>query len=174
MTVGVKLTGALYDEICRDLRRRHPFAAERVGFVFGRVGTGADGRRLVLLTRYQTIPDEQYLDDPSVGACIGPDAMTAAMQAVYRGRPRHEGIFHIHLHDHHGETGMSPIDRRGIPPMIPGFRRAGRDAPHGFIILSADHGSAWVLLQKDTDLVEATEIAVVGAPLKVFRKGTSR
>jgi hypothetical protein len=171
VTIAVKLTGILYEEICRDLRRRHSFAAERAGFVFGRTGIGADGRRLVLLTRYESIPDDHYVDDPTVGACIGPDAMTSAMQAVYRGRPRHEGIFHIHLHEHRGETDMSRTDRDGIPPMIPGFRRSGREAPHGIIILSADHGSAWVSLPGSAGLVQAVEIAVIGSPLGVFRKG---
>jgi hypothetical protein len=42
-------------------------------------------------------------------------ARTWAMQAVYHGRPAREGIFHIHLHAHRGETGMSETDQREIP-----------------------------------------------------------
>jgi hypothetical protein len=63
MTVAIKLTGRLYGEIRRDLERPHAFAHERVGFVFGRVGTGDAGGKLVLLTRYHAIPDKQYIND---------------------------------------------------------------------------------------------------------------
>ena len=82
MRIKIKLTGALHAEIIRDLARPHPFAAERVGFVSGRMGTLADNGRLVLLTRYHSIPDDQYLDDPSVGARIGSEAITWAILAA--------------------------------------------------------------------------------------------
>jgi hypothetical protein len=114
MKVHIKLTGALHADILRDLMRPHPFAAERVGFVFGRLGSLSDGGRLVLLTRYHSIPDDQYVEDRTVGARIGSEALTWAMQAVYHGRPAREGIFHIHLHGHRGETGMSVTDHPRI------------------------------------------------------------
>jgi hypothetical protein len=170
MTVGIKMTGRLYDEILRDLERPHPFAHERVGFVFGRVGTGGAGGKLVLLTRYHAVPDAQYIDDLSVGARIGLDAMTWAMQAIYHGRSTREGIFHIHLHGYPGETGMSKTDRDEIPPMMPGFQSVGRDAAHGFIILSLDHGSGWICLPGDAILVASGSIAVIGAPVQVFER----
>jgi len=103
MKVHIKLTGALHTEILRDLKRPHPFAAERVGFVFGRRGTLAGEQCLIVLTRYHSIPDDQYLEDHAVGARIGSEALTSAMQAVYLGRPAREGIFHIHMHCHSGE-----------------------------------------------------------------------
>jgi hypothetical protein len=174
MRIKIKLTGALHAEIIRDLARPHPFAAERVGFVSGRMGTLADNGRLVLLTRYHSIPDDQYLDDPSVGARIGSEAITWAMQAAFHGRPAREGIFHIHLHGYRGETGMSGTDNREIPRLIPGFQSVGRDAPHGIIILSLDHGSGWVWLPGDKHPVQAISIAVIGAPLAVFDSGRKK
>jgi len=171
MTVAIKMTGRLYDEIWRDLERPHPFAHERVGFVFGRIGTRDDGGRLVLLTRYHAIPDAQYIDDPTVNARIGPEAMTWAMQAVYHGRPAREGVFHIHMHGYAGETGMSKTDRREIPPMMPGFQSVGRDAAHGIIILSLDHGSGWVCLPGNATLVPCGNVAVIGKEVKVFERG---
>lgn len=173
MTVAIKMTGRLYDEIRRDLERPHAFAHERVGFVFGRVSTGDAGGKLVLLTRYHAIPDKQYINDPTVGARIGSDAMTWAMQAVYHGRVAREGLFHVHLHGYKGETGMSRTDRDEIPPMMPGFQSVGRDAAHGIIILSLDHGSAWVCLPGDATLVPCSNIAVVGAPVQVFDRSTT-
>ena len=174
MKVEIRLTGSLHEKILRDLARPHPFAAERAGFVFGRVGSLANEGKLVLLTRYDSIPDDQYVDDESVGARIGSDALTWAMQAVYYGRPAREGIFHIHVHPHRGETRMSPVDRREIPKLMPGFQSVGREAVHGIIILSLDHGAAWVWLPGRKEPVAAGTISVIGKPLGVFEKGAGR
>ncbi|MGO9262140.1 MAG: hypothetical protein ACLQU1_38440 [Bryobacteraceae bacterium] len=170
MRIEVKLTGALYDRIMHDLVRPHPFAAERVGFVFARVASLADQGKLILLDRYHSIPDEQYVDDPAVGARIGGETITWAMQAVYYGRAACEGIFHIHLHAHNGETGMSNVDRDEIPKLIPGFQSVGREAAHGIIILSRDHGSAWVWLPGSKEVVHAVCVSVIGVPVGVFER----
>jgi hypothetical protein len=174
MKVEIRLTGSLHERILRDLARPHAFAAERVGFVFGRAGSLIDDGKLVLLNRYHSIPDDQYLDDETVGARIGSDALTWAMQAVYHGRPGREGIFHIHVHPHKGETEMSAVDRRETPKLMPGFQSVGRDAMHGIIILSRDHGSGWVWLPGRKEPVAAGAISVIGKPLAVFEKGTGR
>jgi hypothetical protein len=174
MKILIKLTGALHAEMLHDLTRKHPFAAERVGFVTARIGTLADDGRLILLTGYHSIPDCEYVNDPSVGARIGSDAITWAMQAAYHGRPRCEGIFHVHIHGHRGETGMSGVDSREIPPMIPGFQGVGRDAAHGIIILSLNHGSTWVWLPAQCEPVQADGMAVIGAPVQVFDHGRKK
>lgn len=174
MKVDIKMTGALYGEIVRDLRRPHPFAAERVGFVFGRLGTISEGGKLVLLTRYHSIPDDQYLEDETVGARIGSDALTWGMQAVYHGRPAREGIFHIHLHPFQGDTGMSGTDRREIPTLIPGFQAVGREAPHGIIILTNDHGSGWVWLPGGKEGLPVRSIGVIGDPVGVFDRSNRK
>lgn len=170
MKIEIKLNGGLYAKIIRDLTRPHLFAAERVGFVFGRQGSLADQGRMILLTRYHSIPDDQYLDDSTVGARIGSEALTWAMQAVYHGRPEREGIFHIHLHGRRGETGMSGTDRREIPKLMPGFQSVGRDAAHGIIILSLDHGSSWVWLHGNTEPILADCVSVIGSPVRVFER----
>jgi len=174
MKIEIRLTGSLYGAILRDLTRPHPFAAERVGFVFGRTGSLTDEGRLVLLNRYHSIPDDQYVDDPTVGARIGSEAITWAMQAVYYGRPGREGIFHVHFHVHEGETGMSPVDKREIPRLVPGFQSVGREAMHGIVILSLNHGSGWVWLPGNKESVSADTISVIAKPLSVFEKGTAR
>jgi len=170
MTVTIRITRALYASIIGDLVRPHPFAAERVGFTFGRMGSISSGGRLILLNRYHSIPDDQYVDDPTVGARIGSKALTSAMQAVYHGRPSREGIFHIHLHGHKGRTGMSGVDSREIPALMPGFRSVGPQAAHGIIILSLDHGSGWIWLPGEAERILAGTIAVIGAPLEVFEQ----
>lgn len=170
MRVEIKLTGGLYNEMMCDLVRSHPFAAERFGFVFGRMGTLSDQGLAVFLNRYHPIPDSQYLEDFTVGARISSDAITWAMQAVYHGRSTREGIFLIHVHAHKGETGMSEVDSREQPKLMPGFQSVGRDAAHGIIILSLNHGSGWVWFPafKEPRLVDC--ISIIGVPLRVFER----
>lgn len=171
--IKIKLMGSLYAEILQDLERAHPFAAERIGFVIGRMGAIADGH-LILLTRYHAIPDHEYLEDHKVGARIGSEAITWGMQAAYQGRSKREGVFHVHLHECRGQTGMSATDRREIPPMVCGFQSVGRDAAHGIIILSVNHGSAWVSLPGYEESIKAASIAVIGNPIGVFEQGGER
>lgn len=168
MSIDIRLTGVLYSQIIRDLMRAHPFAAERVGFVVGRMGSRANEDKIILLNRYHSIPDNQYIDDASVGARIGSAALTWAMQAVYYGREGREGIFHVHIHDHAGEPRLSAVDRRDIPALIPGFQSVGREAPHGLIVLSRNHGTSWVWLPRATEPVRAERISVIGVPVRVY------
>jgi hypothetical protein len=170
MRVEIKFPGRLYAAARQDLERPHPFAAERVGFVKGRIGTLADDGRVVLLTRYDAIPDADYIDDGTVGAKIGPEAIIRATQAVYHGRSAREGLFHIHLHEHRGETAMSHVDARDIPQIVTGFQAVGPHAPHGIIILSLDHGSGWVWLPAVKQPVQVDCVSVIGAPIGVFER----
>jgi hypothetical protein len=170
MRIDIKLTGRLYNKIIRDLARPHPFAAERVGFVFGRVGLLADEGSLIHLTRYHSIPDDQYVDDPSVGARIGSEALTWTMQTLYFGRATREGIFHIHMHQHKGETRMSRIDSGDISKLIPGFQSVSSEAAHGIIILSMNHGSGWVWLPARKEPIPANTMSVIGVPVGIFER----
>lgn len=173
MKIELKLSGKLHDQIVRDLLRPHQFAAERMGFVMARRGSLSEGGVLILLSSYHSIPDSHYLRDRNVGARIGPEAMKDAMQAVYHARSHHEGIFHVHLHPHNGETAMSRTDARELPLLIPGFQSVGPLAPHGILIFSRNHGSAWVWLPGDSEPHVFSVISVIGAPLGVFARGIS-
>lgn len=166
--IELRLPRRLYAEMLADLARRHAFAGERVGFVFGRVGKLAEGSSLILLTRYMSIPDEHYIDDPTVGARIGTEALTAATHCVYYGRGKSEGAFHVHVHEHLGKTGMSNTDKAELPKMIPGFRSVGPGAPHGIIIWSLDHAAAWVWLPGEVEPVRADKTSIIGSPVSVF------
>ena len=170
MTMDIKLSGQLYQQILRDLLRPHAFAKERVGFTFGRLGSAPDDRKIILLNRYHSIPDEEYVRDPSVGARIGPAALTWAMQAIYHGRSANEGLFHVHMHGNIGEPRMSVTDSRELPKLIPGFQSVGPDAPHGIIIFSRNHGAGWVWLPGSSASLQATTINVIGNPIGVFSR----
>lgn len=172
--MDIRFSGTLYRQVVADLVRRHPFAAERVGFIMGRYGTAGPDPVTVLLTQYRAIPDGHYLKDPKVGARIGPEALATAMQIVHAGRESREGIFHVHFHGHKGETRMSMTDQREIPGLLPGFRAVNPSAPHGIIILSLDHGSGWVWSPSAARPVQVDSISVIGAPVQVFRRGGAR
>jgi len=168
MRASIKLSGKLYEDITADLDRPHPFASERVGFALGRITQTSGESAVVLLSGYHVIPDEQYVDDPKVGARISRDAIVWATQAAYYGRSKYEGVFHVHRHDMYGETGMSIVDRHEIPALVKGFQVVSRNAAHGIIVLSYNHGSAWVLAPNGVELAPVSTISVIGSPLRVF------
>lgn len=68
-----------------DLHRLHAFAAERVGWLVCRAGRLADGGLVILASGYDAVADEDYVNDPSVGARIGPAAIRKALQRAYNG-----------------------------------------------------------------------------------------
>lgn len=142
MRAHFKAPLGFFDAIRNDVRRRHAFAAERVGFVF--VGAAAAGSDIVLLTRaYQPVEDSDYLYDPRVGAMIGPRGMRQALQEAYRTR---SGLFHVHMHEHRGRPAFSAIDRRESGRFVPSFFNVSPKMPHGVLLLSADavRGLVWL------------------------------
>ena len=168
--IELRLTRQLYKQVIGDLDRSHPFAAERVGFLYGRPAVLTDGSVVEMLYRYESIPNEHYVKDPHVGARIGSAAINGAMQTVFKGQARSEGAFHVHLHGNLGPPGMSTTDRLELPPLIPGFQSVGTAAPHGIVILSRNHGTAWVWLPGETEPQVADRITVVGAPIDIFER----
>ena len=79
MKVRFKITSGLLTAIRSDLRRPHPFARERVGFISAGLSAVA-GDLLVLAREYRPVADGEYLNDPTVGAMMGPDAIRNALQ----------------------------------------------------------------------------------------------
>lgn len=170
MTPEIRMSRYLYDEVRTDLERPHPFAAERLGFLFGKLGNRGTSNPLVLLHRYGGLRDDQYVDDPRSGGRMDSSGIREAMQEVLDHRKEQEGAFHVHLHEHHGPTGLSLMDRREIPELVRSLRAVGRSAPHGFLVLSLDHGLGWVWLPQADEPLEASRITVVGAPISVFER----
>jgi len=170
MTTEIRIPRGLYEAVLADLRRPHDFAFERVGFLKGRLCSPQRDQRLILLHDYRPVSDEHYRPDDTVGANIGEAAMSTAMKAAFDGRATCDGVFHVHLHDEDGFTGMSRVDARELPKLPPGFASIGKTAVHGVVILSKNHGSAWEYSTDEKRLVEVPRIVVVGAPLAIFDK----
>ena len=169
MRIKVRMPRRLSDEVRADLARPHPFAAERVGFLFGRVVSAGRGNYVVLMTAYEPLADDRYIDDPSSGARIDSQAIRGAMQGVL---DRQEGAFHVHLHEWPGTPHPSPMDSEEIPLIVNGLRNAGPDLAHGIILFSIDEYAAWVWLPGSKHSSRAQASSVVGHPLEIFAETT--
>ncbi len=162
MKIEIRIPDAVRAEAMKDLARPHPFAFERVGFLATKTVLLGPEHHLVLVTGYHPVPDEHYIDDDSVGACIGGEAIRAAMQRVI---DDDKGQLHVHLHDHAGPTEPSFTDRKGLPPVVRSLATVGPNQASGYLIFSADSAWAELRIPGVTAPLPATKITSVGFPL---------
>jgi hypothetical protein len=170
MRIKIRLSRQLNKEVRADLSRPHPFAAERIGLLYGRLCSAGENRSVIVMTGYTPIADDRYIDDPSSSARIDSQAIRGAMQGVL---DRQEGVFHVHRHDRPGTPRLSPMDSDEIPLVVNGFRNVGQSFAHGMVLLSTEQYAAWVWLFEAKHSIQAETVSVVGYPLKIFR-GESR
>jgi hypothetical protein len=166
MKLEIRIPGALYHEALEDLRRPHPHAYERVGFFSSAVKLLSPQHCLVLLSRYHPVPDEYYLEDPSVGALIGVEAITAAMQ---RTLSEVSGQLHVHLHEHRGQPRPSVDDIKGLPPIVRSLSATAPLQASGYLIFSQDRAWSEVMVPGQAEPQSATKISVVGFPTKFLK-----
>jgi hypothetical protein len=164
MTPLIRITRSLYDAVQVDLRRPHPFAGERVGFLYGRLANSATDRPLVLITAYTPLDDDRYLPDPTVGARIDSQAIRSAMQGVI---DRNEGCFHVHIHAWPGSPRFGMTDLAELPRLVPSFQTVGQHHAHGLFLLSDDLAYADVWLPGQREPV-AGRLNIVGFPLTLI------
>ncbi|MCA1436800.1 hypothetical protein I6F33_28035 [Bradyrhizobium sp. BRP20] len=164
MKIHVKIAWELLASIRADLRRRHAFAHERVGFL--KAGASmADGALLLFAIAYQPVADDDYERDPLVGARIGGSAMRKGLQFAYQSR---SALLHVHAHGGRGRPEFSGIDLRSGAEFVPGFFHAIPRMPHGMIVLSNDSATAKVWLDESDRGTYASSFTAVGAPLVKF------
>lgn len=157
-----KITSVLLASIRRDLERPHPFAYERVGFLSA--GLGAAGNNLLILAReYRPLTDSEYLQDSSVGAMMGPEAIRKALQwAMQSG----EAMFHVHTHGGYGLPSFSAIDSRENAKFVPDFFKVAPQSVHGAIVFSrnAAKGQLWFDSNDTYEFIQ--EFYEVGIPIR--------
>lgn len=142
-----------------DLRRAHPFAGERVGFLAVATGAGENGEHLLLAREYFSIPDHQYIRDDHAGARIGNDAIRWALQQILDSGL---GLFHVHSHGGTDTPMFSGIDIAEQPRLVSSFCAAGPRVPHGMLLLSSDTANAWIWLPRAEASVVAAQVSIVG------------
>ncbi|HKW22798.1 MAG TPA: hypothetical protein VJO13_15535 [Ktedonobacterales bacterium] len=165
--VLIRLTRPLVEGMQADLRRPHPYAVERVGFLFARKGSGPPGTTLLFPIEYHAVPDDQYIEGLALweGAAINGDAMRSAMERVMATKL---SALHVHLHDHLGRPRLSRTDWRDLPDVARSFRHADPTLIHGGIVLSRDAATGAVWLP-DVPIGEPAlpRISIVGYPLRI-------
>jgi hypothetical protein len=162
MNLHFKITAGLLDGILADLRRPHPFAAERAGFIGCKASACRDGT-LLLAHTYLPLPDDWYVDDPRFGCVFSADAMRAAMQFALT---EDASLFHVHLHDYRGAPWFSRPDLRESSKFVPDFWNVKPELPHGALVLSPDGaaGLCWYPRQKNP--LRIRKITALGFPMK--------
>jgi hypothetical protein len=161
MITHFKITRQLRGEVLQHLARRHPFAAERVGFISCRPTSSPSGL-VILGVAFHTVADEDYLPDRRVGAMMGPAAIRKALEFAYNNQ---SSMFHVHMHDHDGEPRFSGTDLRETAKFVPNFFHVQPTLPHGALVLSRDSTIARCWVSADRQPVWMTKITIVGSPL---------
>lgn len=168
MTVLFKIVDRLLEKARRDLTRPHNFAAERVGFLACRAARLPNDGIVLLASDYKPVDDSDYVDDPTVGAMMGPNAIRKALEFALNHRV---GMFHIHLHEHTGQPRFSRVDSRESAKFVPDFWNVRPEMPHGALVASTDslYGFCWH--PGTAKPIEIGDFVVVGSPMVVVRNG---
>lgn len=162
MNVQFKITTALLETIRADLRRPHPFAYERVGFISAGLAQSAEAV-LVLARLYRPVADEDYLPDPLVGAMMGPEAIRKALECALIGRV---AMFHVHTHSGVGVPEFSGVDVRESAKFVPDFLKVAPQKIHGAIVLSDNAAAGQFWVARDGHPQRVTRFVEVGAPIR--------
>ncbi len=172
--ITLRVPSKVVKQMKEDLRRSHAHAWERVGFLFTRSKTHADGSVLIIATDYRPVADEDYIEDSSVGAKIGVNAIRSAMQQM---RDMNSGCFHIHMHSHLGKPAPSGTDSHSLPGVVESFSNIAGGQAVGLMILSKDNFYSAIRLPGHKTLRAANLITVVGFPMRFYyeehKKGPS-
>jgi hypothetical protein len=165
MKIRFKITSALLATVRIDLRRPHPFAHERVGFIAAGL-TSAHDELLILARAYRPVRDDEYLPDPSVGAMMSDQAIRRARQWAMDDRV---AIFHVHSHGGRGIPGFSGVDIRENAKFVPNFVSVAPQCVHGAIVLSdtAAFGQVWLGRKSPQPFI--TAFGEVGMPIRNWR-----
>jgi hypothetical protein len=165
MNARIRLLRCLYERVLADLQRPHPFALERVGFLFSRIGMAANNTHLIFLVDYLPVPDDQYL--PATDLAIGAEISSAAIRnTMQRVMSTGEGAFHTHMHEQLGRPRFSRIDMKDLPLLARSFQHASPASAHGGFLFSKDDCMASIWLPGQSDPVTAEKISVISYPLQ--------
>ena len=147
------------------MARLHRFASERVGFLACRPGALGHDEVVILAQSFHPIADDDYVESDSVGAMMGSAAIRKALQISYSDRM---SMFHVHIHEHVGQPGFSPVDLRESAVFVPDFWHVCPSHPHGALVLSKDSARGLCWYPGIRHPLPIGEIVVVGAPMEVI------
>jgi hypothetical protein len=162
MRLLFNITQDLRCETMSALRRPHLFATERVAFLKCRMGS-IGSRLIVFAHSLHHVADQDYVNDPSAAATMGPAAIRKALQMAFREKT---SMFYVHIHEHKRRPGFSSIDTRETARFVPDFWNVQPDLPHGAIVLSQDSawGRCWYPTRRHP--IDIEDFAFVGIPMR--------
>lgn len=162
MKTVFKMTGRFLRDVRHDLARPHAFASERIGFISIRAA-GTANNLILLAEGYHPVDDDDYINDPTVGAMMSQEAIRKALNIALL---QSVGMFHVHMHDHLGRPSFSHIDLREQRKFVPDFFKICHEMPHGATVLSYDNatGRLWLSPEK---VVGISEFNIVGPRLSI-------
>ncbi|MDQ0080986.1 hypothetical protein J2W35_001323 [Variovorax boronicumulans] len=165
MKTSFRIERRLLEQAHCDLSRPHPYAHERVGFIACSTAD-VQGGLLLLADEYLLVADEDYVNDRSVGAMMGPAAIRKALEYAY-GRSN-VAMLHVHRHEHRGVPGFSKVDLSESAKFVPDFWKVRPGVPHGIVVLSFDamNGLVWDPTTQRPQRIE--QMAVIGRPMSIF------
>ncbi len=149
----IRIPNAIYQRMKGDLSRPHPYALERVGYLFTKPTTCTT----LECSDYLPVPDSFYVDDSSVGAHLDHRAIVLAMK---RADHKNEGVLHVHAHGGFGMPTFSPVDLGSHEVYLRSFRNANSHVTHGVLLLSEDSLVARVWVPNMSDPIEITHYVV--------------
>lgn len=170
MTILFRARKTLLDNVRRDLERRHAFAGERVGFLTCRPARLDNGGLLIVVADYEPVADDDYVNDRSAAAVMGPTAIRKAMQRAFNGGAGDLSLFHVHMHNHRGIPGFSRIDLREDRKFVPDFFNVAPSFPHGAIVLSHNKAAGLCWTARGEEPRAVTRFEVVGAPFRFWAR----
>lgn len=151
-----------------DIARPHPFAYERVGFLLCKPAQTASSLGMFAYD-YCPIPDEEYVEDSTVGAMIGGDAMRRALTLAFNHGKQDVSVFHIHEHFGSGLPWFSEIDLNESARFVPDFFNTAPKVPHGTLVMNEDNMAGQIWLNKTSVPQAINVITSVGIPHKISR-----
>lgn len=165
MKIVLRIGADVLDAARTDLRRPHPFAAERVGFFIAHPARSTKGVILVV-SRYDSVPDDGYAHDLSVGAMMNETTILNAMQKAYAEKV---SVIHVHSHGFFGRPSFSRTDLRENARFVQSFINVRPEYPHGAVVLSDDSamGRCWLPGNKKPTPIDA--FIIVGKSLRKIR-----
>jgi hypothetical protein len=162
VNIHLKLPQQLHDEITQHLRKPHPVALERVGFV-ACVGGVAPGGMVLLGRSFHPVRDKDYEADDMVGARIGARAIQSALALAYG---TSQSMLFVHEHAHDGKPNPSRIDLNCWRELIPNFWHVQPELPHGGLILSHDNAMGLVWVPHQATVFPISKFTIVGRRLR--------
>ncbi|HYX10009.1 MAG TPA: hypothetical protein VE912_25000 [Bacteroidales bacterium] len=164
LNIHIKIPRTIYNTAKSDLSRNHPYALERVGFLFGKVGKINSVSKLILINDYFPIDDTDYIEDDQVGAKINSEAIHKVMQKIL---DTNSGALHTHLHNFPGVPSLSKVDKQSIPPLVRSFQHIVPSQIHGIFLFHSNHHKSWIIPPGANNIKLANKITVVGYPLSI-------